>query len=140
MRVAEMLPKGARKLLKNRLRAKEKALLAMPGFTIFRSRGRWIWPVYAGIFRPAFLLVTNKRAIVLAKGWFRVIFYAWDLSELEWADFEPGWLADRVTVTAGGFNTHVLFPKGIRKATKQLVHGIWQLISAKRKRKKRKIA
>ena len=139
MRLTEILPKGARRALRNRLRSKEKVLLAMPGFTVFRSRGRWIWPVYAGIFRPVFLIATNKRAIVLAKGWFRVVFYAWNLTELAWANFEPGWLADRVTVTAGGFNTHILFPKAIRKATKQLVHQIWQLINVRRKRKKRRI-
>ncbi|MCL5292712.1 MAG: hypothetical protein M1548_09375 [Actinobacteria bacterium] len=140
MRFEKFLPKSIKKALRTRLRAKERIVVAMPGFGIFRSRGRWIWPVYFGIFRPPLLMATNKRLIIMARGWFRMVFYGWDLHRITWANLKPGWLVDRVTITVAGVNTHILLPKKIRRASKHLVNQIQQAVTVGKLRKKRRIA
>lgn len=141
MRVFQALPKGAQKVLKERLLPKERVLVALPGLAIYRSGKRFIYPVYFGVFRPVLLIVTNKRVIVMAKGWLRTIYYGWQMNQLAGAHFGPGRLFDGVALKVGDRVTHVLFLKRLRTATKQFVTQLWHVISAgKQKRRKRKSA
>ncbi|MHB0977165.1 MAG: hypothetical protein ACYC1U_08220 [Candidatus Aquicultorales bacterium] len=137
MKIDEMLPKGVRKVLKGKLRAKERVVFALPAFSIFRSRGRWFWPLYFGLWHPPFLVTTNKHIILVAKGLIRSVFISWEFTDIIGAQLEPKRIGDRVTLTVGEWRTRLRFPKKLRRATKQLVDQLWMLIGSKKKKKRR---